>query len=85
MGGVQTDYIGNKYVDGAGCISSAGCLNYSNTHVFLANGNGADPNDQTGSPYGDNETGPNHVSAEQHGPNRIQARQRDGDADAHTE
>ena len=58
MGGVQTDYIGNKYVDGAGCISSAGCLNYSNTHVFLANGNGADPNDQTGSPDGDNETDP---------------------------
>jgi pectate lyase len=57
MGGVQTDYIGNKYVDGAGCISS-GCLNYSNVHVFLANGNGADPADETGSPNGDNETGP---------------------------
>jgi Abnormal spindle-like microcephaly-assoc'd, ASPM-SPD-2-Hydin len=57
MGGVQTDYIGNKYVDGAGCISS-GCLNYNNVHVFLANGNGADPTDETGSPNGDNETGP---------------------------
>ena len=48
MGGVQTDYIGNKYVDGNGCLSSAGCLNYSNTHVFTANGNNCDPNDETG-------------------------------------
>ena len=53
MGGVQTDYIGNKYVDGAG-----GDLNYENVHVFLANGNGDDPSDQTGSPNGDNEHNP---------------------------
>src|SRR5271163_3859607 len=48
MGGVQTDYIGNKYVDGNGCLTSAGCLNYSNTHVFTANGNNCDPTDETG-------------------------------------
>ena len=48
MGGVQTDQIGNKYVDGNGCLTSAGCLNYSNTHVFTANGNNCDPNDETG-------------------------------------
>jgi uncharacterized protein YjdB len=53
MGGVQTDYIGNKYVDGTG-----GNINYSDTHVFLANGNGCDPYDQTGDCGGDNETGP---------------------------
>jgi pectate lyase len=54
MGGVQTDYIGNKYVDGAG-----GNLNYSNVHVFLANGNGCDSKDPVGDcPNGDNETGP---------------------------
>jgi pectate lyase len=59
MGGVQTDYIGNKYVDGNGCLNSAGCLNYSSVHVFLANGNGCDPRDPVGDcPNGDNETRP---------------------------
>ena len=57
MGGVQSDYIGNKYVDGSG-----GNLNYSNVHVFLANGNGCDPKDEVGDcpngNSGDNETGP---------------------------
>src|SRR5271163_1053466 len=44
MGGVQTDYIGNKYVDGAGCLTSQGCLNYTNSHVFLGEpGNATDP------------------------------------------
>ena len=61
MGGVQTDYIGNKYVDGNGCLSPGQnqCLNYQNTHVFLANGNGCDPKDPAGDcPNGDNQTGP---------------------------
>jgi hypothetical protein len=53
MGGVQTDYIGNKYVDGFG-----GNLNYQNVHVFLGNGNGCDPHDTTGDCGGNNETGP---------------------------
>jgi hypothetical protein len=54
MGGVQTDYIGNKYVDGNG-----GNLNYSSVHVFLANGNGCDGFDNTGDcPNGDNELNP---------------------------
>jgi hypothetical protein len=54
MGGVQTDYIGNKYVDGTG-----GNLDYNSTHVFIANGNGCDPNDPVGDcPGGNNETGP---------------------------
>ena len=58
MGGVQTDYIGNKYVDGNGCLSR-GCLNYSSVHVFLANGNGCDSQDPVGDcPNGDNETHP---------------------------
>jgi hypothetical protein len=59
MGGVQTDYIDNKYVDGNGCVTSGGCLNYTNSHVFLANGNGCDPKDPVGDcPNGDNQTGP---------------------------
>jgi hypothetical protein len=53
MGGVQTDYIGNRYVDGFG-----GNLNYQNVHVFMANGNGCDPHDTTGDCGGNNETGP---------------------------
>jgi hypothetical protein len=61
MGGVQTDYIGNKYVDGTS-ISPAGqggALNYTSSHVFLANGNGCDPKDPAGDcPNGDNQTGP---------------------------
>ena len=48
MGGVQTDYICNDYID-----SSGGNLNYSSTHVFLGEpGNAADaPGDW---PNGDN-------------------------------
>jgi pectate lyase len=49
MGGVQTDYIGNKYVDGSGCLTSSGCLNYSNAHVFL----GQPTSDQAGDSPGD--------------------------------
>ena len=44
MGGVATDYIGNKYVDGNGCLTAQGCLNYQNTPVFLGEpGNAVDP------------------------------------------
>jgi len=61
MGGVQTDYIGNKYVDGTSIslAGQGGALNYTNSHVFLANGNGCDPKDPAGDcPNGDNQTGP---------------------------
>jgi hypothetical protein len=53
MGGVQTDYIGNKFVDGAGCLTPQGCLDYQNGHVFL--GEPGNANDPPGDwPNGDN-------------------------------
>jgi hypothetical protein len=39
MGGVNADVIGNKYVDGN--------LSQERVHVFIGNGNGADPKDPT--------------------------------------
>jgi hypothetical protein len=45
-GGFQGDYIGNKYVDGN--------LSQDTVHVFLANGNNADPNDPSDNCQGGN-------------------------------
>jgi pectate lyase len=50
MGGIQSDYIGNKYVDGKSISApgQGGALNYSNSHNIIGDALNCDPADPTG-------------------------------------
>jgi len=50
MGGIQSDFIGNKYVDGTSISppGQGGALNYSNSHNIIGNALNCDPADPTG-------------------------------------
>ena len=50
MGGIQSDFIGNKFVDGKSISppGQGGALNYSNSHNIIGNANNCDPADPTG-------------------------------------